>query len=206
MDIVCTTSKPVGHVLVVHSWWGLTPSFYDYADRLAEHGFAVGLTDLFDGRTADDIAQAQQLRRAPRRVPMYRTLIADIDHLRAAGGRTAPSVAVIGFSMGGHWAVWLSQRRDLPIRATVLYYAARAGSFASSQASFLAHFAKDDPWVRPPTRRRMEKAIAAAGRPYQAFDYPGTRHWFAEAGRQDAYHPDAAALALDRTIAHLKTA
>ena len=106
--------------------------------------------------------------------------------------------------MGGHWAIWLSQRPELPIGATVLYYAARAGSFAASPSSFLAHFAEDDPWVSRSARRRMEAAIAKADRPYQAYDYPGTGHWFAEQDRVQDFHPDAAALAFRRTVEHLR--
>jgi carboxymethylenebutenolidase len=141
----------------------------------------------------------------PRRVPMYKSLTSDIGELLSSGGQAARSVSLVGFSMGGHWAVWLAQRPDLPVRSTVLYYAARAGSFADSRSSFLAHFAADDPWVSKPSRRRMEANIAKAACPYAAFDYPGTTHWFAETDRAE-YDSTAAALAMQRTIAHLGSA
>ena len=50
----------------------------------------------------------------------------------------------------------------------------------------------------------METAIAKAGRPYQGFDYPGTGHRFAEQDRDEDFAPDAAALALQRTVKHLR--
>jgi carboxymethylenebutenolidase len=203
MEIVSQATAPKGLVLVIHSWWGLTRSFRDYADRLADAGFAVGLSDLFDGHIAFDEKEARKLRRAPRKVPMHRTLIADIDALRGRYGSAFASVGVVGFSMGGHWAIWLSQQKDLPINATILYYAARAGNFEASRSSYLAHFADHDPWVKPETRRRMEKAIASADQPYAAFDYAGTRHWFSETDRAEDYDPAAADLALRRTAQHL---
>ncbi|MCC6947499.1 MAG: dienelactone hydrolase family protein [Bradyrhizobiaceae bacterium] len=190
-------------VLVIHSWWGLTASFRVFGRALADEGFVVGLADLFDGRTAADVRQATHLRRAPRKEPMYKTLIRNIDELRAVDG-THPAIGVVGFSMGGHWAVWLSQRPDLPIGATVLYYAARAGSFRGSRSSYLAHFAENDSWVSRASRRKMEAEIAKAGRSYTAFDYPGTAHWFAETDRRAEHAPDAAAVALERTIKYLK--
>jgi len=191
-------------VLVIHSWWGLTPSFVAFGEALARKGFVVGLTDLFDGQTAADAEEAKRLRRAPRREPMYKMLIRNIEELQACDAAVGPDVGIVGFSMGGHWAVWLSQRPELPIRATVLYYAVRAGSFGDSHSSFVAHYAESDPWVKPAARRRMEVALAKAGRPYQAFDYPGTQHWFAESDRVEDYAPEAAETALERTAAYLK--
>lgn len=201
---VCLPAKPPGPpVLVIHSWWGLTRSFRAFGRSLADEGFLVGLADLFGGQTASDPAGAKRLRGASRREPMYKTLIRNIEELRALDRRSAGDIGVVGFSMGGHWAVWLSQRPDLPIGATVLYYAARAGSFRDSHASLLAHYAETDPWVSRAGRRRMESEIAKADRPYQAFDYPGTGHWFAEADRDGDYAAAAAELAFRRTVEHL---
>ena len=129
-----------------------------------------------------------------------------VTELISYGGHKAASVSIIGFSMGGHWAIWLSQRPELPIRATVVYYSARAGSFKDSHSSFLAHFAEDDPWVSRASRKKMEAEIAKAGRPYKAHDYIGTRHWFAEKDRPREYNVKSASLAFARTIAHLRAA
>jgi len=190
-------------VLVIHSWWGANSGFVSFCQALASEGFVTGLADLFCGGTASSPEEARRLRRASRREPMYRTLIRNIDELQSFDGAGA-DIGVVGFSMGGHWAVWLSQQGELPICATVLYYAARAGSFAASRSSFLAHYADRDPWVSRPSRRRMEREIEKAGCAYQAFDYPGTRHWFAEEDRAQEYEAEASGLSFERTARHLK--
>ena len=59
MEIVCKVGSPAGRVLVIHSWWGLTQSFRDYAARLSGEGYAVGLSDLFNGQTASEIGDAK---------------------------------------------------------------------------------------------------------------------------------------------------
>src|SRR5690606_41241085 len=53
-------------VLVLHSWWGLTPFFRGVCDRLAEAGFVALAPDLYGGRTTDDPDQP-------------RTMLADAD-------------------------------------------------------------------------------------------------------------------------------
>ncbi len=106
--------------------------------------------------------------------------------------------------MGGHWVVWLSQH-DPAIPGTVLYYAARGGDFSRSGSAYLAHYAEHDSWVRVSARRTMGRGIRTAGLTLEEQDYPATQHWFAEPGRPE-YDADAAALALDRTIRHLREA
>ena len=167
-------------VLLIHSWWGLTLSVRSYCLELAKHGFVAAAADLFGGRTATDVAEAQALRRAARPKPFYKILEDSIQELIQDKSVVSEKLGVIGFSMGGHWAVWLSQQPALPIRSTVIYYAARAGNFAHSESNYLAHFAETDEWVSMTARRRMEVEIKRAGCQIQTFDYPGTKHWFAE--------------------------
>ncbi len=200
MEILMPEDMPEGAILVIHSWWGLTSSFREYGKSLAAAGYIVGLTDLFDGKIAQTETEAQKLRAQPRLIPMYKTLGADIDSLRRRAGRQQLDVGVVGFSMGGHWAVWLAQRPEHGIATTVLYYAARGGDFRHCRSDILVHFAENDVWVRASARKNMEKAICKAGCSYQAYDYPGTQHWFAEQDRKKEFDRQAASLALERDL------
>ncbi len=188
-------------VLVIHSWWGLTASFTSYADQLAARGFLAGCADLYDGAVAKSEAEARRLR-SRRGEPVYRRLRRSLEALWTLDGTEGRSPAVVGFSMGGHWAVWLAQHPDPPVAAVVVYYAARGGDFSEATSPLLAHFAGADDFVSGSARRTMERAIATRGLPYTAFDYPGTVHWFAESDQQ-AFDPEAARLALDRTASFL---
>lgn len=189
--------------LVIHSWWGLTRSFTSYADRLADQGILAACADLYDGRVARTEDEARALRALRRREPMYKSLLRTVDGVRAHPAAIDRRVALVGFSMGGHWAVWLAQRPDLAVTAVTLYYAARGGDFSSATARVLAHFADTDRFVSAATRRTMERAVRAAELTYTAYDYPGTRHWFAETD-QPTYASDADALAFDRTVSFIQ--
>jgi carboxymethylenebutenolidase len=189
-------------VLVLHSWWGLNGFFRDVCDRLAAEGFVALGVDLYDGRVATTIPEAKALRAevgASRREPAYRSLMRMIGDLRSE----APGhIALLGFSMGGHWAYWLSQRPELGVTKTVTFYAARDGDYATSRSAFLAHFAETDDWVSSAGIRKLDRSLTGAGREHTFHTYEGTGHWFFEADRPE-YDPDAAALAWKRTLAFL---
>ncbi|MFZ1726639.1 MAG: dienelactone hydrolase family protein [Albidovulum sp.] len=204
METSVPNSGPNGAVLVIHSWWGLTDSFRKYGSILSDEGYLVGVADLFNGSTAETEAEARALRASPRRTPMYKTLGADVASLRKALGSSKKKIGVVGFSMGGHWAIWLSQRPEYGVAATVLYYAARGGDFSNCRSGILAHFAQHDPWVSASARKSMERAIEKSGCEYRAVDYAQTQHWFAEQSRHAEFDKSAARLALQRDLDHLK--
>jgi carboxymethylenebutenolidase len=193
-------------VLLIHAWWGLNAFFKQTCDRLAAEGLVVMAPDLFDGEVALTPEEAKHLRDKPRREPTYKTLLAAIDQLRSHPAAEGPTIGIVGFSMGAHWAFWLAaQRPVLPIGAVVAFYGARAGVFGASQAAFQAHLAEHDEWVSDSSLKKLKKALKAASRPAEFFVYPNTGHWFFESDRADAYQPQAADLAWARTVDFLRT-
>lgn len=199
---VAGTGPPV---VVLHSWWGMTSSFPAYADRLAGAGFLAGCVDLYDGQVAESAADVKRLRSRRRREPMYRTLLRAADELRAHDASASSRVGVVGFSMGGHWALWLAQREDFGAGAAVLYYAARTVRPDAPPVPVLAHYAEHDPFVTAAGRRAMERSLVRAGWSYRAVDHPGTSHWFAESA-DPSYSPVAAETAFGQTRRFLQEA
>jgi len=191
-------------VLVIHAWWGLNDFFRGVCDRLAAEGFVALAPDLFEGRVASTIPQAQKLRSRPKREPTYKTLLRAIEHLQGLPQVQGSSIGVIGFSMGGHWALWLAANRpELRIRAVTTFYGARAGDYGASPAAFQGHFAERDPWVSDAALKKLRQSLEQAPRGAELHVYPGTGHWFFESDRQDAYNRQAAELAWERTLAFL---
>jgi carboxymethylenebutenolidase len=191
-------------VLVIHAWWGLNDFFKGVCNRLAKEGFVALAPDLFEGQVATTTARAKRLRAKPKREPTYTTLIRAIEQLAHHPAVQGSTIGIVGFSMGGHWALWLSQRPELPIGATVTFYGARAGDYGSSRSAFLGHFAEMDDWVSDPALKKLKTSLERAHRRADFFVYPETGHWFFESNRADAYNSKAAKLAWDRTIKFLR--
>jgi carboxymethylenebutenolidase len=188
-------------VVVLHAWWGLNEDVIAYADRLADAGFAVLAPDMFEGEVTTERDEAERLASTgDERADAI--AFAAVDALATRLGPDA-SLAVLGFSFGGAYAIWAPSERDR-LRASVVYYGTYTGDFiARATAPLLGHFAADDEFEPEAGVRELEEAFTSAGREVTINIYPGTGHWFAEPSR-DAYVPDAAELAFERTIAFLR--
>jgi len=192
-----------GGVLVIHSWWGLNAFFLDLCQRFADEGFVALAADLYGGKLATSVSEAKRLRKAvtaSRKEPVYKYLTRMIQFLSAHESVCTPKIAVVGFSMGGHWACWLAQRPELPIVATTIFYAVRNGDYSKSASSFLGHFAETDEWVSVSGVRKLRRSLEKAGREFAFHTYPGTSHWFFERDRTDVFNPEASQLAWERTV------
>jgi carboxymethylenebutenolidase len=192
-------------VLVIHAWWGLNEFLRSVCDRLAREGFVTLAPDLYEGQVATSIKRAKELRDKPRREPTNKALLRAIENLQGTPEMAGQAIGIIGFSMGGYWALWLAGNRPmLPIRAVTTFYGARGGDYSKSRSAFQGHFAEEDPWVSDASRKKLERNLEAAGREVDFHVYPGTSHWFFEGDREDAYDPQAAGLAWGRTLAFLR--
>lgn len=194
---------PRGGVLVLHAFWGLNGYVRTVCDRLARAGFLAVAPDLFEGRVATTPAQAERLRRMPKRRAPSKRVTETAERLQSelAHGR---GIGIVGFSYGGHWAAWYTAHPTVKVAATVMFYAARVSDFATCSTAIQAHFAEHDAYVSSSARARFEKALRARDAVGEVFVYPGTGHWFAEEDRRDAYDARAAQLAWRRTLAFLK--
>jgi carboxymethylenebutenolidase len=190
-------------VLVLHAWWGRTPVFHAVCERLAAAGFVACAPDLYYGKTAATIEEAQQLIEQRDFERMHTTAIAALDYLRAHSAVNSEAVATLGFSMGAAWSIFLASERPEDVAATVIFYGSEAAEFAAARAAYLGHFAEDDEWEPLDGVRQMEADMRAAGREVTFYIYPNKKHWFAEPNRPE-YDQAAAELAWDRTITFLR--
>jgi carboxymethylenebutenolidase len=193
-------------VLVLHAWWGLNDTMKAFCTRLAKAGFVAFAPDLYHGKVADNIADAETLGKALDASHLQaKAEIADAARfLLERAGQAASGLTVIGFSLGAYYALDLAAADPEHVHAVVLFYGTGDDDFSRSRAAYLGHFAENDVYEPPANVDGLEEALKRAGRPVTFYRYPGAGHWFFEPDRPDAFNPEAASLAWDRTLAFLR--
>lgn len=194
-------------VLVLHAWWGLNDFFKGFCDRLSAAGVLALAPDLYNGQIATTVSEAEALL-AEKGVfsnseAYNKSVRGALHHLRAHPV-VKGKLGVVGFSMGGSFALWLSGEEAESIRAVVDFYSYGEGDFAKARADYLGHFATVDQYEPIDGIRKLESALRSAGKNVTFHYYDNVGHWFFEENRPDAYNEGAAKLAWDRTLAFLR--
>ena len=199
--LVAPDDGPGPGVLVLHSWWGLTPFFRGVCDQLAALGYTALAPDLHEGRTADRPDEAEQLLAESDPNKGAALVLASAGTLRSIAG-DAP-IGVVGFSMGASWGLWLSSRAPDVVAAVVAFYGTPGAHLRDTRSAYLGHFAEHDELVDAQEVSELEAHLVDLGREVEFHRYPGTGHWFFERDRPAAHDPAAATQAWDRTVAFL---
>lgn len=188
-------------ILVIHAWWGLSDFFRNVCDRLADEGFVALAPDLYNSKTASTIEEAKRLRSRMKSAIVRKELDAAVDLLCTLFAVSGEKIGVLGFSLGAYWAMWLAAQRPREVAAVTVFYGLRKSDYRRTRASFLGHFAEDDDYESLKSVREMEAQLHSAAKTATFHVYPGVKHWFFEKNRTEAYSPEAAQLAWDRTTA-----
>jgi carboxymethylenebutenolidase len=194
------TSNTGRGVLVLHAWWGLTSIFTSVCDRLAEAGFVALAPDLYHGQIAHTREQAEQLSSALDGEATYALISHAVAELQAQPGIEGRPVGVVGFSLGGAWAVSLNRG----VGAIIIYYATVPLEYVSANSPIMGHFAANDEFEPLENVRQFEQALRGKGLSVDFHIYPNTQHWFSEENQPGYYDPAAAELAWQRTSAFLR--
>ena len=188
-------------ILVLHSWWGLTPFFHGVCDRLADAGFVALAPDLHgDGRTADTPDEAQLLLASTDADRTAGLVVSSLSTLGRMPATTGGQVGILGYSMGASWALWAATRFAEQVGAVSVFYGNQDLDFSPMSAAVQGHFAEHDEFTSDDDVNYLEAQLHLVGREVEFHRYAGTGHWFAESDRPAAHDPAAATLAWDRTV------
>jgi carboxymethylenebutenolidase len=211
--ILYTPDKPgpAPGVLVIHEWWGLDDWVKQQAQNLAREGYAALAVDLYRGKVTDKQEEAHQLMMGTPRDRALRDLEAAYAFLQGRPEVVKDRVGVIGWCMGGMYAMALATQQP-GLDAVVAYYGAPPtdpAAIANIQAPVLGHFGGEDKGPSPEQVKAFEAAMKKAGKTVDLKIYEGAGHAFANVNNPwKGYREAAARDAWARTTAffarHLK--
>lgn len=184
-------------VLLLHSFWGLTPSVKGLADSLASRGYTVLAPDINFGELpeSEDDALNHLGEASPDRLASLVLSAATLLYERSSDG----PIGIIGFGMGGSLALWASVRLGELVSAAVSFYGSQQIDFAGSKSSYLIHLAEEDEYIPDDEAAFMEATMGLEDLAVDVIRYPGTRHGFCEPDG-DTFDPEAFEEAWERSL------
>jgi carboxymethylenebutenolidase len=194
-------------VIVIQEWWGLTTHIAHMADRLAGEGYVALAPDLYGGATTHDEGEALQLLLELPVDRAARDLRGAVEYLLSQDGVTGETVGVVGFCMGGAFALQLAVQEGGRIAAAVAFYptAYLPDDYVGLQAPVLIHIADGDE-INPPTlaEELNEEISAGTGRKPEIDHYPAGHAFLNEEDLLGTFDAEQARIAWDRTVAFLR--
>ncbi len=191
-------------ILVLHAWWGLSQSIKDVCNRLSDQGFVAFAPDLYNGKLALTIEEAEILSDELDSMQATSIIRGSVDFLSNHNQVDEDELGVIGFSLGAYFALNLSTEEPDRINAVVIFYGTGSADFKNSKAAYIGHFAETDPYEPAEYVDHLENELSSSGLEVTFYRYEHVGHWFFESDRPDAYNAETAQLAWDRSIAFLK--
>ena len=211
-------SKP--GVVIVPDVWGVSDLYRRIAQRLAGEGFATLVVDPYrytgrDGLTPETalpfIAQLEDAK-------VLRALQEAIDALAASPAVRGQKVALVGFCMGGQYALLAACTcRGLsacaPFYGMVRYAAGLDVAKKPRQpldaipdltCPLLGLYGAEDALIPVADVEELKRRLAATKHAHELHVYPGAGHAFANDTRPEAYRPAAAADAWSRLVPFLR--
>lgn len=185
-------------VVVIHEMWGLNQQIRGVVDRFANAGFVAFGVDLYGGKVANSAQEAEALVRSGDKARWF----ADLQ--RAARALLPSKVGVVGFSMGGAFA--LATAAMVPaVSACVPFYGVPRPEvdLTKVRAPVLGHYVPVDEHVPRERLLEVEAQLRRAPVPVTFHSYDA-RHSFFNEHLSQVYSPENAQLAWERTIAFLK--
>ena len=212
-------------VVVIHDVWGLSDHSRDIARRLAGDGFAALAVNLYRRLPEVKIEDPGRFIRGLSDPAALAEVQAAVDFLGAHPAVSGHRIAVVGFCMGGMYAL-LAAAACRGLSGAVVFYGLlsheggmlHAGegldparkprepvaAAAEIDCPLLCFFGEEDEFVPLADVGRLREALSGASHPADVVVYPDAGHAFMNDTRPAAYRPEAAADAWRRMLASFR--
>lgn len=181
-------------LIVVQEWWGLNDHVKDITRRCAAAGYVAIAPDLysrFGHVVTKNPNEAGELMNWLKQEDGIKDLMATITYLKTVPEADAARLGVIGFCMGGSYALRLPcETKDL--KAAVPFYGQVPNPDTPLQSlacPVLYIYGEDDGWITKADVQRLAGALKKYKKPGEIKTYPGAAHAFFNDTRKDVYRP-----------------
>lgn len=192
-------------VVVIQEWWGLTPHIAQLTDRFAAEGFVALAPDLYGGATTHDAAEAREMAQGLPADRAARDLAGALDLVLGHASVTSATAGVVGFCMGGGFALVLAAQQGDRVGAVVPFYGVPEPDtdFGALTAPVLGHFGEHDTAVPLDGVRAVAARIEEqSGKRPEVHVYPAGHAFVNDEG--PTHDPESADLAWGRTVEFLR--
>ena len=190
---------------MIHEWWGLNDWVKEQTQKFASLGYEVLAVDLYRGKSAATPDEAHELSRGLPQDRAMKDLQAAYDYMEARKDVTKDRIVVIGWCMGGGYALEFAVHQPR-LSGVVINYGSLPtdpNDLQQIAAPILGSFGADDKGITPADVHAFEDAMKKLGKYVEIKIYPGAGHAFENPNNTNGYRPDASADAWQRTTLFL---
>lgn len=184
----------MAEILLFHSVYGLRPAVEEAAARLREAGHVVHVPDLYEGRTADTMADAKMIFEEIGRDALLERAA------RAAAPHSAAGLVYAGFSLGAAVAQTVGLADENAKALLLIHGTSDLAEDVETELPVQLHVADPDLYETADWLNSWYLEMRQAGADVEIFRYQGAGHLFTDPGLADYdphYAEQAWAIALD---------
>jgi len=181
-------------VIVIQEWWGVDDWVRAQTNRFAQKGYVALAPDLYRGRTAKSPDEAHELMRGLPEDRAMADLKAAIDYLGRRDDVDPQRIGVIGWCMGGGYALALATVDARP-KGTVINYGrliTSSDAITNINAPILGNFGDADRGIPADDVRKFGAELTKYGKLGDIKVYEGAGHAFMNENNKEGYNEAAA--------------
>jgi carboxymethylenebutenolidase len=195
---------PKPAVIVVQEWWGLNENIRDIARRFAREGYVAVAPDLYSRqghRVASDPNTAAQLMGGLSKEDGIEDLKTTISWIRERKRTGTSKIGVIGFCMGGSFALLLPcESREISAAAPFYGEIPPDDKLRNLGCPIFYAYGENDGWIQRSDVDRLAADLKKFGKQGEVKVYDGCSHGFFNDTRTDVYNANAAQDAWQHTL------
>ena len=181
-------------LIVIQEWWGVNDWVREQTERFARQGYVALAVDLYRGKAATTQDEAHELMRGLPHDRAMADLKAGFAYLAARKDVDGRRIGVIGWCMGGGYALDLAVAEPRLAAAVINYghLMVDGKTIASIKPPLLGNFGAEDRGIPVADVKAFDAALKKAGKSSDIKIYEGAGHAFMNPNNTGGYVKSAA--------------